>query len=200
MAEGSGESLHFPALQKSVNLFIEEQKNKQTLSKTRRDVGLLSEFLKPQQENRKIEDIQPHDKNQWFSEWVYSYCEKKRRGRLWTVKPQANFNSHLKNVKYSKSIVEDRRFEQTRKVLDARYKLLKNEGRGNRTFAAEAISDDEVSVLYESKIQGISSAEALINTVWLMNSIHLNWEAVMNIVKCAGQMWNFWGMPTGPNI
>ena len=64
MAEGSGESLHFPALQKSVNLFIEEQKNKQTLSKTRRDVGLLSEFLKPQQENRKIEDIQPHDKNQ----------------------------------------------------------------------------------------------------------------------------------------
>ena len=39
-------------------------------------------------------------------------------------------------------------------------------------MAAEAISDDEVSVLYESNILGISSAEALINTVWLMNSIH----------------------------
>ena len=44
MAEG--EILRFPALQKSVNQFIEEQKNKQTLSKTRRNVGLLSEFLK----------------------------------------------------------------------------------------------------------------------------------------------------------
>ena len=49
MAEG--ESLRFPALQKSVNKFIEEHKNKQTLSKTRRDVGLLSEFLKSKQEN-----------------------------------------------------------------------------------------------------------------------------------------------------
>ena len=29
----------------------------------------------------------------------------------------ASFNRHLKNVKYSKSIVEDREFEQTRKVL-----------------------------------------------------------------------------------
>ena len=73
-------SLRFPALQKSVNLFIEEQKNKHTLSKTRRDVGLLFEFLKPKKENRKIEEIQPQDTNQWFSERVYSYCEKKRRG------------------------------------------------------------------------------------------------------------------------
>ena len=79
----------------------------------------------------------------------------------------ASFNRHLENVKYSKSIVEDREFEQTRKALDARCKLLKKEGRGNRPLAAEAIS-----VLYESNILGISSAEALINTVWLMNSIH----------------------------
>ena len=41
-----GESPRSPALQKSVNQFIEEEKKKQTLSKTRRDVGLLSEFLK----------------------------------------------------------------------------------------------------------------------------------------------------------
>ena len=48
MAEG--EILRLPYLQKSVNQFIEEQKNKQTLSKTRRNVGLLSEFLKSKQE------------------------------------------------------------------------------------------------------------------------------------------------------
>ena len=85
---------------------------------------------------------------------------------------KASFNHHLKDVKYSKSIVEDGEFEQTRKALDDRCKLLKKEGRGNRPFAAEAISNDEVRVLYESNILGISSAEALINTVWLMNSIH----------------------------
>ena len=51
MAEG--EILRIPALQKSVNQFIEEQKKKQTLSKlARRDVGLLSEFLKSKQESK----------------------------------------------------------------------------------------------------------------------------------------------------
>ena len=67
MAEG--ESLCFPALQKSVNQLIEEQKNNKTktLSKPRRDAGLLSEFLKSKLENRKIEEIKPQDLN---SEWV----------------------------------------------------------------------------------------------------------------------------------
>ena len=172
MAEG--ESLRFPALQKSVNQFIEEQKYKQMLSKTRRDVGFLSEFLKSKQENRKIEEIQPQELNDFLSAFIVNvkrkdggdYEPSNLRGFI------ASFNRHLKNVKYSKSIVEDREFEQTRKTLDACSKLLKKEGRGNRPFAAEAISDDEVSVLYESNIPGISSAEALINTVWLMNSIH----------------------------
>ena len=62
----------------------------------------------------------------------------------------------MKNVKYSKSIAEDREFEQTRKVLDARYKILKKESRENRTFAAEAISDYDVNVLYESKLLGMN--------------------------------------------
>ena len=151
MAEG--ESLRFPALQKSVNQFIEEQKNKQTLSKTKRDVGLLSEYLKSKQENRKIEEIQPQEHNDFLSEFIVTvkrkdggdYEPSSLRGFI------ASFNRHLKNVKYSKSIVEDREFEQTitRKALDARCKLLKKEGKGNRPFAADAISDDEVSSLRE---------------------------------------------------
>ena len=68
MAEG--EILRFPALQKSVNQFIEEQKKKQTLSKARRDVGLLSEFLKSKQESRKIEEIQSQELNDFPSEFI----------------------------------------------------------------------------------------------------------------------------------
>ena len=77
MAEG--EILRFPALQKSVHQFIEEQKNKQTLSKARRNVGLLSEFLKPKQKSRKIEEIQSQELNDFLSGFivtvtVYSNC------------------------------------------------------------------------------------------------------------------------------
>ena len=87
----------------------------------------------------------------------------------------ACFNRHLKNVKYLKSIVEDREFEPTRKTLDARCKLLKKEGRGNRPFAAEAISDNEVSVLYESNILGISSAKVLFNQHSLADEFNPVW-------------------------
>ena len=77
MAEG--EILCFPALQKSVNQFIEEQKNKQTLSKARRNIGLLSEFLKSKQESRKIGKVQSQELNDFLSEFiltvtVYSNC------------------------------------------------------------------------------------------------------------------------------
>ena len=69
MAEG--EILRFPALQKSVNQFIEEQKKKQTLSKARQDVGLLSEFLKSKQERRKIEEILNHRNSMIFRVSLY---------------------------------------------------------------------------------------------------------------------------------
>ena len=144
------------------------------LLKTRRDAGLLSEFSKSKQENRKIEEVQPHELNDFLSEFIVTVKRKDggdhEPSSLRGFK--VSFNRHLKDVMYSKSIVEDQEFEQTRKALDARCKFLKKEGRGNRPFAAEAISDDEVKVLYESNILGISSAEAFINTVWLMNSIH----------------------------
>ena len=124
---------------------------------------MLSGFLKSKQENRKIEEIKPQELNDFRSEFIVT-VERKDGGDHEPASLRgfiASFNRHLKNVKYSKSIVDDREFEQTRKALDARCKLLKREGRVNRPFATEAISDDELSVLYESNILGISSAEAL---------------------------------------
>ena len=101
-----------------------------------------------------MKEIQPEELNDFLSEFIVTVkrkdggdCEPSSlRGFI------TSFNRYLKNVKFSKSIVEDREFEQTRKALDARCELLKKEGRLNRP--AEAISDDEVSVLYESNIEG----------------------------------------------
>ena len=40
------------SLDKAIDKFIEDQKNKNTLSKTRRDVSLLTEFLNTKNESR----------------------------------------------------------------------------------------------------------------------------------------------------
>ena len=49
----------FVSLDKPIDKFIEGQKNKNTFVKTRRDVSLLTEFLRAKIEVRKVEEIPP---------------------------------------------------------------------------------------------------------------------------------------------
>jgi len=84
----------------------------------------------------------------------------------------SSFNRYLKECKYSVSIIKDIVFDQATKCLEARSKQLKNEGKGNKPKAAEALTDVEENVLYEKGLLGISNAKALLNTVWLFNKVH----------------------------
>lgn len=85
----------------------------------------------------------------------------------------SSFNHHMKTYKHPKNIIEDLEFEQTRKAqLEARSKLLKKERKRNKPNAAEAVTDEEVSILYMKNPLGIMSAQASLNTMWFMNSIH----------------------------
>ena len=56
---------------KPIDKFIEDQKNKKTLSKTRRDVSLLTEFLNSKNEDRRIEEIPPKELNEYISEFIF---------------------------------------------------------------------------------------------------------------------------------
>ena len=84
----------------------------------------------------------------------------------------SSFHRHLKECKYPVSVIEDVALERARKFLEAKNKQLKKEGKVNRPNAAEALSDNEINILYEKYLQGISKGEALINTLWLFNSLH----------------------------
>ena len=58
-----------------------------------------------------------------------------------------------------------------RQALEARSKELKKDGKGKKPKAAEAITD-EVNILYDKQLLGISNAEALLNTMWFKNTKH----------------------------
>ena len=53
------------------------------------------------------------------------------------------FSRYLRENKYSHSILDDREFETSRKVLASKRKELKQKGKGNRPHAAEAITSEE---------------------------------------------------------
>ena len=88
---------------KPIDKFIEDQKNKNTLSKTRRDVSLLTEFLNSKNESRRIEEIPPKELNEYISEFIIAVRRKdgedfepsSLRGLI------CSFNRHLESLQIS---------------------------------------------------------------------------------------------------
>ena len=56
--------------------------------------------------------------------------------------------------------------------MKAKQKQLKRQGLGNRPKATTALTDDEIEILFDKKLLGLSSPQALLNTVWVNNMIH----------------------------
>lgn len=83
----------FIALYKPIDDYILKRKNKTTWTKTRRDVSLLSEFLKLKDETRSVEEIQPDGLNK--------YLRQKKRRPSSQRGPISSFN-HQKEGKGSK--------------------------------------------------------------------------------------------------
>ena len=104
---------------KPIDKFIEDQKNKNTLSKTRKYVSLLTEFLNSKNESRRIEKIPPKELNEYISEFIRAVRRKdgedfepsSLRGLICSI------NRHLKACKYPCSVIEVSQFEQVRQAL-----------------------------------------------------------------------------------
>ena len=165
------EATRFEHSEKSIDDYIIEQQNKNTRAEMTRDVKLLIESLREKQEQRNPEDIEAKELNECICEFIL--IVKQKDGKDFEASSLgglfSSFNRHLKECKYPVSVIEDVAFERARKCLETKNKQLKKEGKGNRPNAAEALSDDEINILYEKNLLGISNGEALINTLWLFN-------------------------------
>lgn len=158
----------------SVEEFISEQENKSTLQKTQRDVRLLESFLKTKDDERKIEDIPAVELNEYICQFIISVRTKDGNEYEPTSLRSlvASFERHLKKKSYSASIINDLVFDKARKVLQSKQKQLKKQGKGNKPNASVALTSDELKTLYEKGLLGTCSPEALLNTLWLNNSLH----------------------------
>ena len=59
-------SRRFITLDKPIEHYIQEQQNKNTLSKTRGDVTLLSELIKQKKVTREVKEIDHHELNKYL--------------------------------------------------------------------------------------------------------------------------------------
>lgn len=90
----------------------------------------------------------------------------------------AGFERYLKQKNYQAGIINNLVFEKTRKTLHSKQKQLKKQGRGNKPNASVPVTEEEMKVLYNKGLLGISSPEALLNSLWLNNSLHFGLRGI----------------------
>ena len=159
----------------AVQDFILRQENRNTAKKTFYDMKLVKTFLQKKGETREAHDIPPNELDNYLSNFVLS-VRKRDGGEFEPSSVRAMISSvdrRLKAKKYGVSIMNSKEdaFQLTRKTLKAKQKHLKKMGKGNRPNRASMLTDNQVDILYEKGLLGVGTAEALLNTVWLNNSV-----------------------------
>ena len=163
-----------PMTDSEVDNLIETEENANTKRKTLYDVNFVKQFLTEHGERRSIEEIPAVELNNYLIKFVFAARAKKGeehepsslRGILSSVE------RHLRRAGYGKSLIKDNDFQKTRDALKAKQKELKRQGKGNKPKATTDLSDEEIDILYNEKVLGLSSPQALVNTVWLNNMLH----------------------------
>ena len=84
----------------------------------------------------------------------------------------ASIERYLKKNNYCVTVINDQAFEKTRRALTSKQKELKKQGKGNKPNASVALTSAEPNTLYEKSLLGTQNPEALLNTLWLNNTMH----------------------------
>lgn len=67
---------------------------------------------------------------------------------------QNSIDRHIKSLKLQYCIKTDAVFSHSRRVLESKRKSLKAMGKGNKAGKAEALSEEEIQILYQKNVLG----------------------------------------------
>ena len=168
--------------------------------KTFYDLKLVRTFLVEERHEIREIEIPPIELDSYVSKFVLAASTKagKDYEPSFLRRILASVERHLGHSSYSKTIFIDSDFKKTRDALKVKNKQLKRHGLGNRPKATTALTDDEIEILFDKKLLGSSSPQALLNTLWLNNMIHfglreckqqkeLRWEDIVLKTDCDGK-------------
>ena len=130
--------------------FVIEQKPKNTVKKTKSDVGIFKRWLAQAvpTETRELEEISAVQLNSYL--WSFYLTVKKRDGE--NYEPDSllgiknSIDRYLSEKNYPVSVCRGEEFKSSRNVLSAKGKQLKKEGKGRKPNRADQVSEEEEEV------------------------------------------------------
>ena len=125
--------------------FVNQQKNRNTLSKLFYDLKLLTSFLHQEtiNEHRPICQIPPKE--------------------LCTL--LSSYERHLRNHNYEYSLTKSVEFTKLREVFTSKQRELKGQGLGNLKNRPDAVTDEDIEKQWECQQMGSNTPESIINTI-----------------------------------
>ena len=160
-----------------IEKFIQDKENKNTLRKILYDVNLFKSFLQSKNEVREFHTISHTELDVYLANFILSV--RKKGGEEFEPTSLrsmiSSIDRSLRRHRYKESIMQSPAniFNATKQALKAKQKDLKQKGKGNRPKKADPLSDEEINILFDTGVLGVTSPESLLNTVWFNNAIHL---------------------------
>ena len=127
-------------------------------------------------ESRRLEDIPPLELDRLLGHF---FCKIRRTdGGLYEPDTlmafQRSIDRHLtQELRKPYSIVRDTQFASSREKLIAARKMLKKQGKGNKSKAAEPLESSDIAQLWEKGALGDKDPETLQNTIWYLLTLHM---------------------------
>ena len=84
----------------------------------------------------------------------------------------ASLDRHLREKDVAFSIAMDIEFSNSRKELEGKASLLRQEGFGKRPNAAKALTSQDEELLWSKGVLGSHSSQSLIQTMWFLLTQH----------------------------
>ena len=109
---------------------------------------------------------------------VCACCSKKKKKNGNEYEPSSikaflqSIDRYLRENNHGFSVLNDKEFHEVQDILKKKQKQLKSIGKGNRPNAADPLSDEDIATFYRCGVVGIDSPRALLNALWLNNSIY----------------------------
>lgn len=132
--------------------FVDKMKNVNTKRKTDSDIRLFQSYLDSIGNQTTLEYIPPQEMDTLLARFFLNV--RKTDGSEYEPGTLHSFHSsvhrYLSEKQYGCNIMSDDIFKHSRDVLQAKKKLLKSQGKGNKDRAAQPLTQEEVSILYES--------------------------------------------------
>ena len=125
---------------------------------------------------KNLETILPEQLDKVLEQFYASVCKQDRTdyepGSLKVM--QAALDCHLKEKGCSFSIIKDREFFNSQKVLERKARKLRNAGKGKLPNKSRSLTREEEEALWESGQLGNSSPRSFKNTMWWLLSQHFS--------------------------